>query len=133
MNQSRSGFTRDFSVLRVILVTLGMSLMASAYSHPATERYIPIGYWSDVSGQDTYMGEIKTHDSAAHTMRVEGSSGARTVQLTEQTKIWLDRTAQKRTNQEGSYSDCQPGRTVEVKFKAGSGSEAEWIKVRTNK
>lgn len=117
-------------ILRVTLMMLGLSFMASGYSHPATERYIPIGYWAGVSDRYTYLGEIKTHDAADHTMKVEGSSGYKTIQLTEQTSIWLDRSKLKLTNLKGNYSDCRPGRTIEVKFKGDSDSEAEWIKVQ---
>ena len=63
-------------VLTVILMMFGLSLTASVYSHPATERYIPIGYWASVSDRYTYIGEIKSHD-ADHTMGVEGPSGSR--------------------------------------------------------
>ena len=117
-------------ILLVISAMFGLSLTTLVHSHPATERYIPIGYWAGVSDRYTYIGEIKTHDASNHSMSVVGSSGGKSIQITGQTRIWLDRSKQKLTNLKGSYSDCQPGRTIEVKFKGDSDTEAEWIKVR---
>ena len=117
-------------VLQSVLIMLGLTFIGSVYGHPATERYIPIGYWVSVADGYTYMGEIKSHDAAVQSMTVEGSSGYKTVAITKQTKVWLDRSELKLTNLKGSYSDCREGRTVEVKFKDDSDTEAEWVKVR---
>lgn len=113
------------------LAILGLVCAGAASGHPATERYIPIGYWAEVSDRQTYIGTIKGHDETAHALNVEGApgyEGYRKVVVTEGTRVYLDRSKLKRTNLEGTYADCREGRTVEVRFADGS-DEAKWVKV----
>lgn len=117
------------SVIQFILIGIGLFLVTGVGSHPATERYIPIGYWASVSGPATYTGKIETHNSKTHSMRIKSSSGMKNVVITPTTRIWLDRSSLKLTNLKGGYADCQPGRTVEVRLRE-NGTEADWVKVQ---
>ncbi len=102
-----------------------------ARGQEATERYIPIGQSPGLSRQYNYMGPIDAVDPENRTLTVAGPSGARVVKLTEQTRIWLDRSMLESTSSSGSFEDCLLGRTVEVKYEDPSRRElADWIKVQ---
>lgn len=106
---------------------------SSVHGQKATEMYIPLGQSPGASGKHTVIGKIETFNLQSRTVTIAGSSGAHTATITSRTKIWLDRSTMKLTNQKGTFSDLQVGRTVEVKYEdpkqMGKGS-AEWIKVQ---
>ena len=115
----------------VLVLIVGMLLMASdAYGQQATERYIPVGKSPGISGKYTYLGQIERVDPEKRTIVVAGPEGDRTITVTDATKIWLDRTQKKLSNQRGGMGDLQPGRRVEVKYVDYEKKEqAGWIKV----
>ena len=101
-----------------------------AHSQQTTERYIPVGQSPGVSGVYSYIGQIESADAPNRTVTVSGPEGARTIRVTEETSIWLDRSELRLTNQIGSMADLQPGRRVEVKYADEETKEtAAWIKV----
>ena len=106
---------------------------SSAHGQRATEMYIPLGQSPGASGKHTVIGKIETLDLQNRTVTIAGPSGRHTATITSRTKIWLDRSTLKLTNQKGTSSDLQVGRTVEVKYEdpkqMGKGA-AEWIKVQ---
>jgi hypothetical protein len=52
------------------------------------------------------------------------------VGITDQTRIWLDRTKLKQPNLTGSFTDLRKGRRVEVKYQDPERREvADWVKV----
>jgi hypothetical protein len=56
-----------------------------------------------------------------------------TVRVTEQTKIWLDRSRFQQPNRTGTFADCSVGSTAEVKFvqnERKDGGVADWVKVQ---
>jgi len=68
-------------------------------------------------------------------LTVRDDSGEHRVRITEATKIWLDRTSIKRTNEGGSRADCKQGRQCEIKYAYDGGTRtdrAEWIKIRVS-
>jgi hypothetical protein len=103
---------------------------------PATQRtteiFVPIGRSPGVSNVSSIIGSITAYDASARTLTITVDGAAQTAELIDETKIWLDRSAAKQTNQVGTPGDLQPGRRCEVKF-AYEGeartSRAEWIKV----
>jgi hypothetical protein len=116
-----------------IAATLAAVLMAGvsfAHGQRQTERYIPIGQSPGVSGKSAWIGTIAATDPKARTLTVTLADSRYTVAVTERTRIWLDRSRLKQTALNGSYSDLQPGRRVEVKYSGARGEgAAEWIKV----
>ena len=105
-------------------------IATQAYAQKQTEIYIPIGQSPGVSHTQTYIGPITAMDSSAGKLTVGSGGGAHVVTVTDKTRIWLDRSKQKLSNQAGKMSDLQVGRTVEVKYaKSTEPVEAEWIKV----
>lgn len=113
------------------LVTIGLA--PSAIGHPETERYIPIGQSPGISGKHSYIGEIKSADHESHSMVIATAEGDQTVGMSERTRIYIDRSGQRKSNLAGTYADCQPGRRIEVKFADNDPARpAEWIKVEAS-
>lgn len=107
---------------------LGGSL--SAHGQKATERFIPIGQSPGLSGKYSTIGPLTDVNARARTITVADSAGARTVLVTDTTRIWLDRSKLKRSNVTGKFTDFAKGRRVEVKYQSpGDGKIAEWVKV----
>ena len=122
---------------RVKVVSSVLVLLAAVALRPdglaaqlQTERYIPIGASPGVSGVTSVIGEIEAVDAANLRVTVRSGDGSVTFRLSDETWIWIDRSAQRLTNLRGSYEDCEVGRTVEVKFVDPEARElAEWVKV----
>ncbi len=115
----------------VMVLIVGMLLLASdAYGQQATERYIPVGKSPGISAKYSYIGQIERVDSENRTIVVAGPEGSRTITVSDATKIWLDRTQGRLSNQRGGMSDLQPGLRVEVNYVDNEKKErADWIKV----
>lgn len=124
------------------LAPLGVvAALSVAQAHIGTERYIPIGMSPGISGEHSYIGEIEedpesaTAGAGSYSMRVDRADGGDvTVYMNEYTRIYIDRSKAGKTNLRGDYSDCRPGRRVEVKFRDNDPSKpAEWIKVEVTR
>ena len=106
-------------------------LMSSPYARAqeATEQFIPLGQSPGLSSD---IGMIDLVDQVAQVIVIkeEPASGGRPVQVTEQTRIWIDRSAFRESNIAGGFDDLKTGRQVEVKYQDDERRErAEWIKV----
>jgi hypothetical protein len=102
----------------------------NAHAQKMTEQFIPVGQSPGVSGTYSYIGEIESVDAENRTITVAGPEGPRTIKVTEQTRIWLDRSEQRLTNLVGSITDLRPGRRIEVKYvEYETRDTADWIKV----
>ncbi len=113
-----------------VLVTLFVGL-PDAQAQKASEIYIPMGQSPGLSGKYTEVGKIDAANDQDQTITMTNSSGSYTVEITESTKIWLDRSKLQLTNEKGSFTDLQAGRTIEVKHKDNDpGGPVEWIKVQ---
>ncbi|HET6921892.1 MAG TPA: hypothetical protein VFI16_01975 [Anaeromyxobacteraceae bacterium] len=107
----------------------------AASAQRLTEMYIPIGKSPGLSGKHTLIGTISAVDATARRITCSGEAGSTTVQVTERTRIWLDRTPAKLANLKGTLSDCRVGRRMEAKYvnnERKPGAEAEWIKVEVS-
>ncbi|MEE9294131.1 MAG: hypothetical protein V3W34_04080 [Phycisphaerae bacterium] len=119
---------RRLSGIAAIIALL--SWAPTAYGQQAAERFIPVGQSPGISGKYSYIGEIQQVDEQNRTITVAGAAGARTIKVTDQTKIWLDRSQLRLTNQTGTMADLRVGRRVEIKYADYTTREsAEWIKV----
>lgn len=113
--------------------SIGFAVLAAllwstpAHAQKATEQFIPIGQSPGLSGKYTYLGAIEAADSVARRITAGGGS----VQVTERTRVWLDRSGAKQSNVAGSFDDLQAGRRVEIKYENEARRErADWIKVQ---
>ena len=112
-----------------VLVAL-LGGLSSAYAQKATEQFIPLGKSPGLSYKYTSVGKIVTADSQARTVTVADAAGQRTVEVTNETRIWLDRSQVKRSSVPGSFGDLARGSNVEIKFKDPADMKvAEWVKV----
>lgn len=116
-----------------VLVWYGSSL---AHGQKAVEQFIPVGQSPGLSGKVTVIGEIDTVNAQDRVITIAGPSEAGATQITDRTKIWLDRSQLRLATQSGTFSDLAQGLTVEVKYQddeqRGKGP-AEWIKVQLTK
>lgn len=117
--------------MTLIVAALAVILAPSgAYGQKSTEMFIPIGKSPGLSGKVTYLGKIGSVDAEARL--IAHPSGDWKATVTAQTKIWLDRSADKLPNREGTFEDLKAGRLVEVKYEGKErkrSGPAEWIKI----
>lgn len=119
--------TRHVLIL-LSLAALGLPVHATAQE--ATERYIPIGESPGISGEETYLGECVAYDSEDRLLEVHGSAGEQSIRITDNTRIWLDRSRVQKSNLVGDPGDLVPGRRIEVRYVDPEDKKiADWIKV----
>ena len=109
--------------------------MPSAHGQKATEMFIPIGQSPGLSNTISVIGTIETLDPRGHTIAITGSSGSWSAMITNRTKIWLDKSKLRLTNEKGTFVDLRRGQLVEVKYEDPEGRSkakgpADWIKVQ---
>jgi hypothetical protein len=106
-----------------------------AYAQRTTEMFIPIGQSPGVSGKQTFLGKIDRVDAKARWFSVTTSERSYKVKVTNQTRIWLDRTLLKLSNQDGTFADCRKDLTAEIKMVGVERTDngvADWIKIRVD-
>ena len=117
------------------VVAIGVLLLSgtpTAYGQKATEMFIPIGQSPGLSNKISIIGTIETIDARAQTIVVAGSSGSWSATITDRTKIWLDKSKLRLSNQKGTFTDLRKGRLAEVKYEQAGVSRgpADWVKVQ---
>jgi hypothetical protein len=116
-----------------IAVPLALALCAGvrdAHAQQTTERFIPVGQSPGISGTRSYQGAIVSVNLQLKTFTVRDAQGPRTIRVAPGTRIWLDRSAEQRTSAEGSMTDLEVGRRVEVLYMDDRRRDtADWIKV----
>jgi hypothetical protein len=127
--------TRDRKGLRELVggwILVAALLCGPSFAHgqKSTERYIPIGKSPGLSGKYTSLGLITDVNVRARTITIADTAGRKTVQITDTTSIWLDRSKLKKSNLTGRFTDLVKGRRVEAKYQQPPrGQVAEWVKV----
>jgi hypothetical protein len=118
-------------LMQIGVIVAWLGGMTYAHSQQMTEMFIPVGQSPGVSNKSSLIGTMDSVDVKNRTVIVAAPSGARTVELTNRTKIWLDRSLLKAINQTGTFADLQKGHKVEVKLEQGERKQvAEWVKVQ---
>lgn len=105
----------------------------AAYAQKATEQFIPIGQSPGLSGKHTMIARIEAVNPSTRTLTVKGETGTHTVRITDQTKIYVDRSKLQQPNRKGTFADCSVGSLAEIKFvqnERKDGGVAEWAKVQ---
>ena len=109
--------------------------MPSAHGQKATEMFIPIGQSPGLSNTISIIGSIETIDPRGQTIAIAGPSGSWSATITGRTRIWLDKSTLRLTNEKGTFADLRKGQLVEVKYEDPEGrgkakAAADWIKVQ---
>jgi len=114
----------------VIAIVLMLSIIPIVYGQKSTEQYIPIGKSPGITRKYSMMGEIEQCDPATKSLTVISTYGKTTMKVTDETRIYLDRSKLRQRNIKGNFSDLQKGRKVEVKYKDPQNkTTADWIKI----
>jgi hypothetical protein len=111
-------------------MTLSVWFTAGAAGHPATERYIPIGYWNSVGVAGTYLGTVTDVAPQAQALSFVEDGRTKSIRITDKTRIYIDRSHFGQKNLQGSRADVLAGRQMEIRL-AKDGT-AEWIKIRAD-
>jgi hypothetical protein len=117
------------TMARIAWLVAAVLFTLTAWSHPATERYIPIGESPGVSGVHSHIGTIRSVvevTEAGLTMRV--GEDAKIVKVDRETKIYLQTADPRTSNAMGTYEDCETGRQIEAY--PGDDGTAIWLKIR---
>lgn len=113
----------------LIAIIVFSTTVALAHAQDTTEQFIPLGKSPGISGTSSYIGEIVNVDAAKRMITITGKQESWSVEITERTKIWLDRSKYRLTNVVGTFDDCKAGRSVEIKPEDAQAQRAEWIKI----
>ena len=101
-----------------------------AHGQKSTERYIPIGKSPGISGKYSSLGVLTDVNAQTRTITIADSAGPKTVQITDTTRIWLDRSKLRKSNLSGRFTDLVKGRRVEAKYEdPDRRNVAEWVTV----
>lgn len=120
------------TIRAILILVCAVIVVPAATAHRMTEQYIPIGMSPGVSGKYSTIGVIEDYDAASRAVVVKSNKGMVTYTMDKRTRIYIDRNQSKRTNLEGSYADCRPGRRVEIMHRFDDESVALWVKVANN-
>jgi hypothetical protein len=115
---------------------LGLVMISVAYGQKATEIYIPIGKSPGLSGKYSVIGEIASFNEDSKTLTIRHDGVEYSAKITEETKIWLDKSEIRQTNEVATPADCQAGRLCEIKYVYDGEtrtSKAEWIKIQISR
>ncbi len=115
----------------LIAALASLALAGAAAAHPATEQFVPIGESPGpgvVQGTAAPVAEPTAGGPTIVGVERDGTElGAYVV--TEQTRVDIDRSAERLPSLVGTLDDVQPGRVIEVRVNPETRA-AEWIKVR---
>lgn len=120
-------FTRACNVLLLCVALVSPIAMGQQ----STEQFIPIGKSPGVSDKYSYIGVVVVVDPGAHAIEVQSNRGNKKIRVTEDTRMWLDRSKTRRTNSKASFADCEVGVTVEVMYVHDDKATADWIKIES--
>ncbi len=109
--------------------TVWLSGEAFVSGQKTTEQFIPLGKSPGLSGKLTWIGTVEQVDEANKSLTVKSDSATKTFKVSDQTRIWLDRSKARLSNVKGDFTDLKNGRKVEVKYLKDRETEAEWIKI----
>jgi len=120
-------------ILAILAAIAVLAYAGAAAAHPATEQYIPIGQSPGpglVEGRAGAVAEPANDGPAIVSVVDAASAEIGAYVVTPQTRIYVDRSAQRLPSLVGTIADVQPGRVIEVRIADPATRAAEWIKVR---
>lgn len=117
---------------RTLLLAAGLlCVLAAAQAQEMTERYIPVGAYAGMTDWRTILGTLEGIDPAGRKVTLRIGSQMQTFRVTDDTRIWLDRSRLGQTTVDGALAELPPGLKAEVRVVGASApSTARWIKVQ---
>jgi hypothetical protein len=101
------------------------------YAQQTSEQFIPIGMSPGISNKYSYIGKITAIDATTKTISMQSDKGPRTITISPITRIWLDRSKNKKSNIVASFDDIKIGRDVEVMHGHENENTAIWVKIES--
>jgi hypothetical protein len=96
-----------------------------------TEQHIPVGAYPELTGAYVTVCTIVAVDARARMVTVQKDGSERRFRVTDDTKIWLDRSRLAQPTAEGSLADVLPGLPAEVRSVGPEQPDvAYWVKVQ---
>lgn len=121
-------------ITAIAVATLCLCASGIAMGQQQTERFIPLGQSPGVSGKLSDIGAIVAFDAATDTLEVDVQGARRAVHISDDTRIWLDRSKQRLTNLDGGPGDLKQGSLVEVRYlDPAERRTAAWVKVEVDR
>lgn len=115
-----------------LLLTIIFWWSSLSYAQQSTEQFIPIGKSPGISDKYSYIGNITAVNKQTNSFMMQTGNGETEITISPTTRIWLDRSKNKKTNIEASFDDCETGRTVEVMHNRDNKNIADWIKIESS-
>ena len=117
--------------LIVTVISIILSMLSLSYAQESSERFIPIGQSPGISNKLSYIGNIIGINRSENTIVVETNNNQVSIDISTNTKFWLDRSKSKLSNLVANYESCAIGQKVEVKYNRLDNKLADWIKIET--
>jgi hypothetical protein len=119
------------ALLAAFSLILASITCSPVLAQKAAEQFIPLGQSPGLSGVATLLGTIRSVDPASNTITIDlDKGGVAVIGMGPSTRIWVDRTAARKSNRVGNLDDLLPGRTLEAMPKPEKTDQAEWLKVK---
>jgi hypothetical protein len=119
---------RTSAILRALLT---LCVVQVATAQHLTEQHIPVGAYPELVGAYVMICTIVAIDPRARTITVQKDGSERHYRVTDDTKIWLDRSRLAQPTAEGSLADVLPGLAAEVRSVGPEQPDvAYWVKVQ---
>jgi len=114
----------------LLLIVILCAVSFCLHAQKETEVFIPIGKSPGVSGKYSMICTVQAIKVSDSIMAIKQESGDMNLKITEQTKVYLDKSKLKLQNKKGTVADIKPGITMEVKYVDNKpGNPVDWIKV----
>ncbi|EDZ67058.1 hypothetical protein NOC27_385 [Nitrosococcus oceani AFC27] len=122
---------KKLSCLGIAIFLILSIPLSQGESHERYEKFIPINYALGMDEKYTATGSIVAVDKEEKIVTISANSESHAYKVTDDTKIWLDRSQIKAKNMEGSLTDLKKGLKAEIKiYSTEDKAVAKWIKVQ---
>ena len=102
----------------------------AARAQQSTEQFIPIGFSPGVSNVSSFIGPVTAVDGTSRTFSLQVDGEPRTLRVSAETRIWLDRSKARKTSIDAGFGDIQPGSLIEVRYDEEDPEMAVWVKIQ---
>jgi hypothetical protein len=125
------GLNFSKTLLRTMLFMVIFGGSSLTYAQQTSEQFIPIGMSPGISNKYSYIGKITAIDATTKTISMQSDKGPRTITISPITRIWLDRSKNKKSNIVASFDDIKIGDNVEVMHSRENESTDNWVKIES--